>query len=63
MTVPLSAEEYETLKRFLDFYTSHYMPIDMLPPEMRPLALLNLLEQRGKKQAHQGMLQAISDGA
>jgi hypothetical protein len=62
MAAALSPEEYDELKQFLGFYSVNYMEIDKkLPPHLRPLALLELVEKRSRKQAQQGLRQAIND--
>ena len=37
MKATLSEDEYRELKDFLGFYSSHYMPTDLLPPDLRPI--------------------------
>jgi len=62
MAAVLSAEEYDELKKFLGVYASHYMDVDnKLPPHLRPLALLELLEKRQPKEAQFRLRQAIND--
>ena len=56
-----SEHEYSELKEFLSFYSAHYMPIDQLPPELRPVACLEMMEKRSPKMVLQGLRQAIND--
>lgn len=61
MQATLSQEEYAELKEFLGFYSSRYMQVDSLPPELRPVACLEVLEGKSLKQAREGLRQAVND--
>jgi hypothetical protein len=53
--------EYEELKKFFLFYSSRYLAIDKLAPELRPMAGLEVLEKRSRRMAREGLRQAIND--
>jgi hypothetical protein len=53
--------EYDELRKFFSFYSSRYLPIDKLPPELRPMARLEVLEKRSRRMAREGLRQAIND--
>lgn len=57
----LSEHEYKELKEFLSFYSSRYMSIDRMAPELRPVACLEILEKKSGKLASRGLRQAIND--
>ena len=57
----LSNGEYEELKAFLLFYSDRYMPVDSLPPHLRPVACLEVLERKSRTMASKGLAQAIND--
>src|SRR5689334_21165783 len=62
MAAALSPEQYDELKQFLGFYSLNSTEIDKkLAPHVRPLALLELVEKMSRKQAQQGLRQAIND--
>lgn len=53
---------YQEMKEFLSFFSERFFSLDGLPPEHRPLAVLEALEERkGKKIASRGLRQAIND--
>jgi hypothetical protein len=60
-TTELSEHEYNELKEFPCFYSSRYMSIDRVTPELRPAACLEILEQKSHKMASRGLRQAIND--
>ena len=53
--------EYTQLKKFLSFYVERYMPMQTLPPEQQPPAVLEAMEKRSPRMAFQGLRQAIND--
>ncbi|NEU97064.1 hypothetical protein [Bradyrhizobium uaiense] len=53
--------EYTQLKNFLSFYVQRYMPMDFLPPEKQPLAVLEAMEKTSPRMAFQGLRHAIND--
>ena len=53
--------EYATMKAFLSFYADRYLNLQTVPPEMRPIACLEVLEKKGIKMAHRGLRMAIND--
>src|SRR5262245_50793352 len=57
----MSHDEYRELKAFLSFYSSEYLSVDSVPPEMRPAAVLETLEKKNARIAPQGLRQAIND--
>ena len=61
MKATLSEDEYRELKDFLGFYSLHYMPTDLLPPDLRPIACLESLERRSPAKAREGLQQAVND--
>lgn len=52
---------YQEMKEFLSFFSERFFRLDGLPPEHRPLAVLEALEKKGKKIASRGLRQAIND--
>lgn len=60
MTV-ISKQEYKELKRFISFYSTNYMPVERIPPELRPVACLEMLEKKSFKMAIKGLRQLIND--
>jgi len=61
MKATMSEDEYRELKDFLRFYSSHYMPTDSLPPDLRPIACLEALERKSPANAREGLRQAVND--
>jgi hypothetical protein len=57
----IDRSEYAQLKNFLSFYVQRYMPMEFLPPEKRPLAVLEAMEKSSPRMASQGLRQAIND--
>jgi hypothetical protein len=57
----VSDAEYDELKKFFSFYSSRYLAIDKLAPELRPMACLEELEKRSRRMAREGLRQAIND--
>jgi hypothetical protein len=53
--------EYDELKAFLSFYSEHYMSLEILQPEMRPIACLEAIEKKSRTMARAGLRQAIND--
>jgi len=53
--------EYTQLKNFLSFYVQRYMPMESLPLEKQPPAVLEAMEKRSPRIALQGLRQAIND--
>jgi hypothetical protein len=53
--------EYATMKAFLSFYADRYFKLEGLPPELRPIACLEVLEKKGIKTALRGLRMAIND--
>ncbi|MDH2381955.1 hypothetical protein [Bradyrhizobium sp. CER78] len=53
--------EYAQLKNFFSFYVERYMPMESLPPEKHPLAVLEAIEKKSPRLAFQGLRQAIND--
>jgi hypothetical protein len=53
--------EYATMKAFLSFYADRYSNLETIPPEMRPIACLEMLEKKGIKTALRGLRMAIND--
>jgi hypothetical protein len=53
--------EYARLKDFLSFYAQRYLGIERLPPEQRPIAMLEAMENTSPKKAVSGLRQAIND--
>ena len=49
MKATLSEDEYRELKDFLGFYSLHYMPTDLLPPDLRPIACLESLSAGARR--------------
>jgi hypothetical protein len=57
----VSQNDYQELKAFLAFYSSLYWRADQLPPSSRPIACLEMLEQKSLRKAKDGLRQAIND--
>jgi hypothetical protein len=53
--------EYERMKDFFSFYVERYFNLAGLPPEKRPIAVLEVLEKRSMKLAFNGLRQAVND--
>lgn len=56
-----TAYNYQKMKEFLSFFSERFFHAEGLPPEHRPLAVLETLEKKGKKAASRGLSQAIND--
>jgi hypothetical protein len=56
-----SNQEYADLKAFLDFYSARYLGALALPPDLRPIAGLEMLEDKSYRAANEGLKQAIND--
>jgi hypothetical protein len=61
MTAEMGEDDYQELKKFLDFYAGRYMGVERLPPDLRPMACLEALERKSLKKASRGLRQAIGD--
>ena len=59
----MDQHEYARLKGFLSFYAERYLGIERLPPEQRPIAVLEAIEKKNPKKAPTGLRQAINDCA
>ncbi|MDZ4098028.1 MAG: hypothetical protein U1E13_04920 [Methylophilaceae bacterium] len=57
----MTDQEYLRMKGFLSFFSARYFHVDGLPPEHRPIAVLEALEKKSKKIASSGLKQAIND--
>src|SRR5260370_27385548 len=53
--------EYPRLRKFIEFYTARYLPVQGLPPESHPVACLDVLEKMSASKARIGLRQAIND--
>jgi hypothetical protein len=57
----MDQHEYARLKDFLSFYAERYLGIERLPPDQRPIAVLEAIEKKSPKRASSGLRQAIND--
>jgi hypothetical protein len=53
--------EYARMKDFLSFYIERYRNVERLPPEDRPMAMLEATEKKSLKLAFKGLRMAIND--
>ena len=53
--------EYARMKDFLSFYSERYVNKEVVPPEHRPIAMLEAFEKKSLKKAFQGLRMAIND--
>jgi hypothetical protein len=53
--------DYASLKSFIAFFADRYLSVGNLPPDQRPLAVLEALEKKSPRKALTGLRQAIND--
>ena len=57
----LDPDQYQSLKKFLNFFSDRFLNVQSVPPENRPIAILEAMEKTAPGRAADGLMMAIND--